>query len=124
MARGEAGGEFPEAAGRVPPHDLEAERAVLSALLLDNLAFHQVADEVKAEDFYHPAHAQIYQGMLALQDENEPVDLHTLSDHLNQKKRLDAVGGGFSATGGATGASIDASSSLIIACNAGLSVAM
>ena len=93
MARGEGGGEFAEGAGRVPPHDLEAEKAVLSALLLDNDAIHHVTSELKTGDFYHPAHAQIYQSMLALLDENEPVDMHTLSDHLNQQKRLDAVGG-------------------------------
>ena len=79
--------------GRVPPHDLEAEKAVLSALLLDNNAVHSVLNEVSPEDFYHPSHQQIYRAMLALQDENEPVDLHTLSDHLNAHKRLDAVGG-------------------------------
>jgi len=93
VARGEGGGEFAGTTGRVPPHDLEAEKAVLSALLLDNDAVHQVLNEVKPGDFYHPAHAQIYRTMLELQDENEPVDLHTLSDHLNQQKRLDAVGG-------------------------------
>jgi len=79
--------------GRVPPHDLEAEKAVLSALLLDNDAIHHVLLEVSPNDFYHPAHEQIYTSMLALRDDNEPVDLHTLSDHLNQQKRLDAVGG-------------------------------
>ncbi|MGE4652883.1 MAG: DnaB-like helicase N-terminal domain-containing protein, partial [Myxococcota bacterium] len=93
MARGERGGDYPVTTGRVPPHDLEAEKAVLSALLLDNDAIHRVLNDVTPEDFYHPSHAQIYQGMLSLQDENEPVDLHTLSDHLNQQKRLDAVGG-------------------------------
>jgi len=81
------------AAGRVPPHDLEVEKAVLSALLLDNQAIHSVLTEVKPDDFYHPSHQQLYQAMLALQDENEPVDLHTLSDYLNRQKRLDAIGG-------------------------------
>jgi replicative DNA helicase len=80
-------------AGRVPPQDLEAEKAVLSALLLENSAIHSVLSEVKPEDFYHPSHQQIYRAMLALQDENEPVDLHTLANHLNAQKKLDAVGG-------------------------------
>jgi replicative DNA helicase len=79
--------------GRVPPHDLEAEKAVLSALMLDNNAVHSVLNEVKPGDFYHPSHQQIYRAMLALQDENEPVDLHTLADHLNTQKKLDAIGG-------------------------------
>jgi len=80
-------------AGRVPPHDLEAEKAVLSALLLDNQAIHSVLTEVKPDDFYHPSHQQLYQAMLVLQDENEPVDLHTLSNYLNRQKKLDAIGG-------------------------------
>jgi replicative DNA helicase len=79
--------------GRVPPHDIEAEKAVLSALLIENEAIHSVLNEVKPEDFYHPSHQQIYRAMLALQDDNDPVDLHTLSDYLNARKQLDAVGG-------------------------------
>jgi replicative DNA helicase len=99
---GRAAGEAPRrrrraseesVAGRVPPHDLEAEKAVLSALLLDNGAIHAVLTEVKPEDFYHPAHQQLYQAMVSLQDENQPVDLHTLSDFLRDRKLLDAVGG-------------------------------
>jgi replicative DNA helicase len=77
----------------VPPHDLEAEKAILSALLLDNEAIHSVYTEVVPADFYHPAHRQLYQSMLALQDSNQPVDLHTLADYLNSQKTLDAVGG-------------------------------
>jgi replicative DNA helicase len=79
--------------GRVPPHDLEAEKAVLSALLIDNIAIHTVLNEVSPDDFYHPSHQQIYKSMLALQDENEPVDLHTLADYLKVKSLLDRVGG-------------------------------
>ena len=82
-----------QASGRVLPHDLEVEKAVLSALLLDNQAIHSVLTEVKPEDFYHPAHQQLYRAMLVLQDENEPVDLHTLSDYLNTRKLLDTLGG-------------------------------
>ena len=79
--------------GRVPPQDLEAERAVLSALMLDNRAIHSVLTEVRPDDFYHPAHVEVYRAMLALQDENQPVDVHTVADYLNGRKRLDAIGG-------------------------------
>jgi len=79
--------------GRVLPHDLEVEKAVLSALLLDNHAVHSVLTEISPEDFYHPAHQQLFRAMLALQEDNEPVDLHTLSDYLNTRKLLDAIGG-------------------------------
>ena len=78
---------------RVPPHDLEAEKAVLSALLLDNDAIHSVYTEVTPDDFYHPAHRQLFLSMLSLQDSNQPVDLHTLGDYLNSQKTLDAIGG-------------------------------
>jgi replicative DNA helicase len=83
----EAGGS------RVPPHDLEAEKAVLSALLLDNEAIHAVCTEVRAADFYHPAHRTLYDAMVSIKDANQPVDLHTLSDHLNSHKLLDEIGG-------------------------------
>jgi replicative DNA helicase len=79
--------------GRVPPSDIEAEKAVISALLLDNDAIHSVLSEVRPADFYHPAHQKIYESMLLMQDANEPVDLHTLSDFMNSRKTLDAVGG-------------------------------
>jgi replicative DNA helicase len=82
-----------EVSGRVLPQDLEVEKAVLSALLLDNHAVHSVLTEITPEDFYHPAHQQLFRAMLALQDDNQPVDLHTLSDYLNTRKLLDAVGG-------------------------------
>jgi replicative DNA helicase len=78
---------------RVPPHDLEAEKAVLSALLLDNAAIHAVYTELKPDDFYHPVHRQLYASMLTLTQESQPVDLHTLADRLNAQKQLDAVGG-------------------------------
>jgi replicative DNA helicase len=93
LARTNAGFPSEADAGRVPPQDLEAEKAVLSALLLENAAIHAVLSEVRPEDFYHPAHQQIYRAMLSLQDENEPVDLHTLAAYLNAQKKLDAVGG-------------------------------
>jgi replicative DNA helicase len=79
--------------GRVPPSDTEAEKAVLSALLLDNDAIHAVLNELRPADFYHPAHAKIYESMLHMRDANEPVDLHTLSNLMNARKTLDAIGG-------------------------------
>ncbi len=82
-----------DSAGRVLPQDVEVEKAVLSALLHDNTAIHSVLNEVKPEDFYHPAHQQLYQSMLMLQDANQPVDLHTLANYLNEQKTLDAIGG-------------------------------
>ena len=90
----ERSGAAPDAVGgRVPPHDLAAEKAVLSALLIDNAAFDEVCEEIKAEDFYHPAHQIVYKTMVAIRDDQKPVDLITLSNDLNAQKRLDAIGG-------------------------------
>jgi replicative DNA helicase len=79
--------------GRVPPHDLDAERSVLSALLLDPRAFHDVSLELRIDDLYHPAHQIVYRVMLAIHEEGRPVDLITLSEQLNARKQLDQVGG-------------------------------
>jgi replicative DNA helicase len=90
---GRGGGAGDAGVGRVPPHDLSAEKAVLAALLLDNSAFDEITAEVKPEDFYHPAHQIVYKAMVAIHDDEKPVDLITLSSHLNAQKRLDAIGG-------------------------------
>ncbi len=79
--------------GRVPPHDLDAERSVLSALLLDNRYLHEVILEVRSDDFYHPSHAALFKAMLAIHEDEKPVDLITLSEYLNTQKTLDSIGG-------------------------------
>jgi len=66
---------------------------VLSALLLDPRAFHEVAAELQATDFYHPAHQALYRAMLAIHEDGRPVDLITLSEYLTARKSLDAIGG-------------------------------
>lgn len=82
-----------EIAGRIPPHDIEAEKAVLSAILLDNDAIHAVVTEVREEDFYHPAHQILYRSMVRLRDENQPVDLTTLASFLKGEGLLESIGG-------------------------------
>jgi replicative DNA helicase len=86
-------GELDEIAGRIPPHDIEAEKAVLSAILLDNDAIHAVVTEVREEDFYHPSHQTLYRSMVRLRDDNQPVDLTTLAAYLKGEGLLDSVGG-------------------------------
>lgn len=78
---------------RVPPSDLDAEKAVLSAILLDNNAIHAIVTEVDVESFYHPAHQALYRAMLSLKDTNKPVDLVTLSDYLKSNDLLESIGG-------------------------------
>ena len=80
-------------AGRLPPQDLEAERAVLGSILISNAAADIAQGIVKDEDFYNPSHGKVYAAMLSLWDNNSAVDLITLQSYLNDTKELDAVGG-------------------------------
>ena len=85
--------EFDETAGRIPPHDIEAEKAVLSAILLDNDSIHTIVTEIQDQDFYHPSHQMLYRSMVRLKDENQPVDLTTLAAYLKGEGILESVGG-------------------------------
>ncbi len=78
---------------KVPPHDLEAEQAVLGGLMLDNAAWDQVADRLHEEDFYHREHRLIYRAIAALADDQQPLDVVTLSGWLRQNGALEEAGG-------------------------------
>ncbi len=79
--------------GRVSPHDLEAEKSVLGAMLLDDEALFIATKMLGVEDFYMLGHGDIFEAMRSLFSENKPVDHITLSDELNSRGQLDAVGG-------------------------------
>jgi replicative DNA helicase len=78
---------------RVPPHNLEAEASVLGSLMLDKDAIIKVADLLKVGDFYKEDHNLIYETMLALYEEREPIDVLSLSNKLEEKGKLERVGG-------------------------------
>jgi len=78
---------------KVPPQNLEAEQAVLGAILLDNEVMHQIVEVLNGEDFYREAHRKIFSCLIDLYNRNEPADLITLTERLTQKKCLDEVGG-------------------------------
>jgi replicative DNA helicase len=80
-------------AARIPPHNLEAEQSLLGSLLIDRDAILKVGDIVRSEDFYRQAHADIYSAIMDLTAKREPVDLLSLANRLDEKGRLDAVGG-------------------------------
>ncbi|HVM40259.1 MAG TPA: replicative DNA helicase, partial [Acidimicrobiia bacterium] len=82
-----------EGAGRVPPHNLEAEESLLGAMLLSRDAIATAVEGVKAEDFYKPAHAHVFDAILALYSSGEPVDPVTVSEELRRAGLLDAIGG-------------------------------
>jgi len=78
---------------RVQPQSIEAEQAVLGAILIDGEALLVVMERLMPEDFYRAAHQRIYEAMLRLNDENEPIDLITLTTDLQNHKLLEEVGG-------------------------------
>jgi len=78
---------------RVPPQNLEAEQSVLGSLMLDKDAIIKVADLVRPGDFYKGDHGQIYEAMLELYEDREPLDVLSVSNRLEEKGKLDAVGG-------------------------------
>ena len=83
-----------EVPARIPPHNLDAERAVLGAILLEGReTLPRVIELLKPSDFYTDAHRMAYQGMLALFDRGEPVDVLTLTEELRRSEQLQAVGG-------------------------------
>ncbi|RMG14918.1 MAG: replicative DNA helicase [Planctomycetota bacterium] len=77
----------------VPPHSLEAERAVLGAVLLDPRAIDEVAGQLGPEDFYGRAHAQIFEVILELYRRDQPADVVLLNEELARRGVLDQVGG-------------------------------
>src|SRR6476620_6267539 len=80
-------------AERTLPHNLEAERSVLGAILLHNDAFNIAAEVIDAVDFYRDAHRRIFDKMVKLAESGEAIDLVTLKEALNRSGDLDEVGG-------------------------------
>jgi replicative DNA helicase len=78
---------------RIPPHNDEAERSVLGAILLDKEVFFDVSEILGAEDFYSGAHKEIFMSMVDLYERDEPIDAVTVSESLKRRKSLEAVGG-------------------------------
>lgn len=78
---------------KVPPQDLEAERSVIGAVLIDSGAINLVAEFLRPEYFYDPANKTIYSSMLSLFEKQQPIDIITLQDALNKEDALKRVGG-------------------------------
>ena len=77
----------------MPPHSLEAERAVLGAILLERESLPKAVELLRPSDFYKEGHRKIFDTMIVLFERNEPVDLLTLSAELSRAQVLDDVGG-------------------------------
>jgi len=82
----------PQAPGRVPPQSLEAEMAVLGAVLLDNNAFSIATETLSHEAFYKKAHKDIFAAMEGLSARGEAIDVVTLSEELKQRGTFQSMG--------------------------------
>ncbi len=78
---------------RVPPQSLEAEQAILGAALIVPDILNQFIELIRPADFYRQAHQVIYEAVLELFEKGEPIDIITISEHLNDKGMLDVAGG-------------------------------
>ena len=81
------------ALGRTLPASLDAERAVLAAVLFNDQVLAQIAEIVVAQDFYHNPHKIIFQAMVDLSTAQMRIDLVTLMDELTKRGQVDAMGG-------------------------------
>lgn len=78
---------------RIPPQNIEAEQAVLGAVLLEKNTLITISDILIYDDFYRAAHQNIYKAMIKISETGEPVDLVTLTANLQSNKILEEVGG-------------------------------
>jgi len=80
-------------AGRVPPHDLDAEAAVLSAILLSREALDRVLEVLKPDHFYSDANGRIFDAMTQLAISGTPIDIVSVASYLRDRERLQQIGG-------------------------------
>ncbi len=81
------------AAERTLPHNLEAEKCVLGAILISNEAFNHAAELIDSGDFFREAHRRIFDKMVSLNERGQVIDLVTLKEELGRSGKLQEVGG-------------------------------
>lgn len=79
--------------GKIPPHDIEAEQAVLGSMLTDQDAAIESIEVLKPEDFYRDDNKYIYEAMLNLYNRGEPIDIITVKSELTTTQKFEVVGG-------------------------------
>src|SRR3989339_2086499 len=79
---------------KLPPQNLEAEQSFLGSLLIDKDAIIKVADIVTEHDFYKDGNRLLYGAIVELYSRHEPIDIISLTNILEEKNRLEAIGGG------------------------------
>jgi hypothetical protein len=85
--------EPPSIDGRVPPHDLDAEAAVLSAIMLDPTALEKVISFLRPEHFYSESHKRIFEASVQLTAKGRPCDMVMVASWLKDRERIQQVGG-------------------------------
>src|ERR1700741_4114968 len=75
------------------PHNLEAERSILGAVLLDNHSLNAAVEKLRSEDFFLPQHRHIFERMIQLAEKQQAIDIVTLMDDLARRGDLDSAGG-------------------------------
>ncbi len=75
------------------PHNLEAERCILGAVLLDNHALNSAVERLRSEDFFLPQHRQIFERMVQLAEKQQAIDTITLMEDLSRRGELESAGG-------------------------------
>jgi replicative DNA helicase len=80
-------------AGKIPPQNIDAEKSLLGAVLIDEETLADISEHVTPKDFYDKRHALIFGGMMRLYERHRPVDLLTLTEELKKKDELEIVGG-------------------------------
>ena len=78
---------------RVPPQNIESERALLGSIMLRSESIEEIMDIIRPESFYSEKHRLIFRAMTDLFSKNEPIDLLTLSSRLKERELLDQTGG-------------------------------
>src|ERR1700748_181911 len=79
---------------RLPPHNLEAERSVLGGVLIKPSAFDEIATSLQVDDFFLPAHREIFDAMLAIDKRRQPLDVIAVADELKVRGMLPRLEGG------------------------------
>ena len=87
-------GSIKKMSAKLPPHSIEAEEAVLGAILINpNETMNRVVEILKPESFYSPRNKLIYEAMMHMFNQNKPIDSLSIAEYFNSKNQLDSIGG-------------------------------
>ena len=78
---------------KLPPHDLDAEEAIIGSLLIDGTAIYKIATVLNRGDFHHERNQWLYEACLTLYERNEAINQITMAQELARRDKLEAVGG-------------------------------